>query len=48
MAAEGTIGPAENQLRRAIAFYEKLAPKVFRSSLFHIPGWGANFDGAAL
>ncbi len=30
------------------AFYEKLAPKVFRSSLFHIPGWGANFDGAAL
>ncbi|MEK4034980.1 patatin-like phospholipase family protein [Methylocystis sp. IM2] len=30
------------------AFYEKLAPKVFRSSIFHIPGWRANFDGAAL
>ncbi|MEK4032558.1 patatin-like phospholipase family protein [Methylocystis sp. IM3] len=29
-------------------FYERLAPKVFRSSMFHLPGWHANFDGAAL
>jgi hypothetical protein len=29
-------------------FYQELAPKVFRSSLFHLPGWRANFDGAAL
>lgn len=30
------------------AFYRELAPKVFRSSLFHLPGWHANFDGEAL
>jgi uncharacterized protein len=30
------------------AFYQELAPKVFKSSLFHLPGWHANFDGAAL
>lgn len=30
------------------AFYQRLAPKVFRSSSFHIPGWHANFNGAAL
>jgi uncharacterized protein len=30
------------------SFYQALAPKVFRSSTFHIPGWHANFDGAAL
>jgi hypothetical protein len=30
------------------AFYQTLAPRVFRSSTFHIPGWHANFDGAAL
>lgn len=29
-------------------FYQALAPRVFRSSLFHLPGWHANFDGEAL
>jgi hypothetical protein len=30
------------------SFYQALAPKVFRSPTFHIPGWHANFDAAAL
>jgi hypothetical protein len=30
------------------AFYQELAPRVFKSSLFHLPGWHANFDEAAL
>lgn len=30
------------------AFYQELAPKVFKTSPFHLPGWHANFNAVAL